>query len=54
MLGADTDREVAEYVWGLSRTQNRKADSPRRSSSSFPLCLVATTVGVVWAYLPRG
>jgi len=48
----DTDRELAQQVWELARTQDRKFYWLRWAFRLFGLCLLTTLVGVVWAHLP--
>lgn len=51
---ADTDRELAQQTWELSRIQERKYYWLRWGFRFFGLCLVATLLSVVWTHLPCG
>lgn len=54
LTSADTDRELAEQVWDLAHTEDRKFFWLRWAFRLFGACLVAALVGVMWAHLPCG
>lgn len=52
LTASDTDRELAQQVWELAPTQERKFYWLRWAFLLFGACLIAGLVGVVWVHLP--